>query len=359
MQFTDRFLFKDWALLIYLWFEHFGMGRAQELADYLANADSLAVVCHDNPDPDCIASALGVVAIAESVGVSKSDVLYGGVISHQQNRAFVNRLDVPMDSLSDVDVGDYELLAFVDHGTPGEHTELGPGVVPDVVIDHHPLDEPVDAPFVDVRESVGATATIIVEYLEELGIERDARLGSALLFALHRERIDYLRHPTLKEYEAAHSVCPDADIDLLDQLYGASFTPGTADAIAQAIQNRVQRGASLTSCVGRTSERDALVQAADYLQNIEGVDTVLVFGIVDDAVEMSARSIDPRVNLGDVLQEAFGDVGSAGGHADMAGAAIQLGLFADVDASDRDELVDFVSNRVSRRFFDALRLEED
>ena len=335
------------------------MGRAQELADYLAKADSLAVVCHDNPDPDCIASALGLVAIADSVGVSTSDVLYGGTISHQQNRAFVNRLDVPMNRLSEVDLADYDLLAFVDHAVPGQHTELAPDVIPDIVVDHHPLDEPLDATFVDVRASVGATATIIVEYLKELGIERDARLGSALLFALHRERIDYLRHPTLNEYEAALSVCPDADIDLLDQLYGASFTPATADAIAEAIQNRVQRGASLASCVGRTSERDALVQAADYLQNIEGVDTVLVFGIVDGAVEMSARSIDPRVDLGDVLEESFADLGSAGGHADMAGAQIKLGLFADVDATNGDELVDFVARRVSRRFFNALRLEEE
>jgi len=108
-------LFKDWALLIWLWFEQVDMGRAQELADYLAKADSLAVVCHDNPDPDCIASALGLVAIADSVGVSTSDVLYGGAISHQQNRAFVNRLDVPMDRLSEVDLADYDLLAFVDH----------------------------------------------------------------------------------------------------------------------------------------------------------------------------------------------------------------------------------------------------
>ncbi|WP_440005773.1 DHH family phosphoesterase [Halomicrococcus sp. SG-WS-1] len=334
------------------------MGRAQELVDYLASVDSLAIVCHDNPDPDCIASALALVAIADFAGVETSDVLYGGDISHQQNRAFVNLLDVPMERLVNVDLHDYEGMAFVDHAVPGGHVELGPEVVPDVVVDHHPSEEQVDTTFVDVRESVGATTTIFVGYLEELGIDPDARLASALLFALHRERIDYLRHPTVNEYEAALSVYPNADIDLLDQLYGASFTPSTVDAIAEGIRNRTQRGASLTSCIGRTSERDALVQVADYLQNIEGVDTVLVFGIVNDAVEMSARSIDPRVDVGDVLVEAFGDVGSAGGHTDMAGASIPLGLFADVDA-DVDELVEFVSRRVSNRFFDALNLEKE
>jgi nanoRNase/pAp phosphatase (c-di-AMP/oligoRNAs hydrolase) len=53
------------------------------------------------------------------------------------------------------------------------------------------------------------------------------------------------------------------------------------------------------------------------------------------------------------LRRAFGEVGSAGGHSDMAGAQIPLGLFADV-ADDDADLVEFVSERVSRRFFDAI-----
>lgn len=37
----------------------------------------------------------------------------------------------------------------------------------------------------------------------------------------------------------------------------------------------------------RTSERDALPQAVDYLATLEGVETAIVFGIVDQV--MSAR----------------------------------------------------------------------
>lgn len=330
------------------------MTRAQELVEYLAGVESLAVVCHDNPDPDCIASALALSVIAESAGVEDVALFYGGVISHQQNRAFVNLLHVELDHLDTFDPEEFERVAFVDHSTPAGHTELD-SVKPDIIIDHHSTEDPT-AEFVDVRKDYGATATILIEYLQDLSIEVNVQLGSALLFALHRERIDFIRNPTPHDYEAALYVCRHADLELLEELYGAAFSPATVDAIGEAIRNRVQRGATLATSAGRTSERDALAQAADYLLNVEGVDTVLVFGVVNGSVEMSARSIDPRVHAGNVLRQAFGDVGSAGGHADMAGAQIPLGLFADSDADDT-ELVQFASRRVLHRFFDALHLE--
>ncbi|WP_458187555.1 DHH family phosphoesterase [Haladaptatus sp. NG-WS-4] len=332
------------------------MTRAQELVEYLAGVESLAVVCHDNPDPDCIASALALSVIAEESGVEVIELFYGGTVSHQQNRAFINLLHVSLEHTETFDVDDFDRVAFVDHATPSGHTELD-SVVPDIVIDHHSTETP-SGDFVDLRTEYGATATILVEYLDELDIEVNVQLGSALLFALHRERIDFIREPTPKEYAAALHVCRQADLELLEELYGAAFSPSTVDAIGEAIRNRVQRGATLATLAGRTSERDSLAQAADFLLNVEGVNTVLVFGVVDSAVEMSARSIDPRVHAGNVLKEAFDDVGSAGGHADMAGAKIPLGLFADTNTDD-DELVAFASRRVLHRFFDALHLERE
>ncbi len=330
------------------------MARAQELAEYLAGVESLGIICHDNPDPDCIASALALSVIAEKNEVEDTEIFYGGAISHQQNRAFINLLHVNLEHADAFDPDRFDRTAFVDHAKPAGHTELE-SVVPDIVIDHHSTDRP-NGDFVDLREDYGSTAAILVEYLQDLDIEMNVQLGSALLFALHRERIDFIRDPTTHEYEAALYVYGHADLELLERLYGAAFSPATVDAISEAIRNRVQRGATLATSAGQTSERDALAQAADYLLNVEGVDTVLVFGIVDGTVEMSSRSIDPRVHAGNVLKQAFDDVGSAGGHADMAGAQIPLGLFADSDADD-DELVDFASRRVLNRFFDALHLE--
>jgi nanoRNase/pAp phosphatase (c-di-AMP/oligoRNAs hydrolase) len=334
------------------------MSRAAELASVLEASESLAIICHDNPDPDCLASALALETIAADRGVEDVMIAYGGEISHQQNRAFVNMLELSPRVISAVDLEEYDTVAFVDHTQPGENTELPASVVPDIVVDHHPTGG-LETTFADVRMDYGATATIFIEYLEELEIELTARLASALLFALHRERLDFIREPTEREYEAALTVYPAAELEVLEQLYGSAFSPATLDAIGRAISTRERRSSSLVADVGRTAETDALPQAADYLLNLEGVDTVLVYGIVGNAIRLSARSIDPRVHIGETLETGFDDLGSVGGHHDMAGGRIELGLFADDVDEDADELLGFAGGRLTQRFFEALNLEDE
>jgi nanoRNase/pAp phosphatase (c-di-AMP/oligoRNAs hydrolase) len=148
------------------------------------------------------------------------------------------------------------------------------------------------------------------------------------------------------------------DRDLLRRLSTPAVSGATVDAIADAIRNRVVRGSTLLTHVGRTNERDALPQAADYLATLEGVETAIVFGIVDDAVQLSARSTDSRVHVGDALATAFDDVGSGGGHREMGGGEIPLGLFADYD-SDDEVFLDIVERIVTHRLTAALGLSDD
>ncbi|QLG51126.1 DHH family phosphoesterase [Natrinema halophilum] len=332
------------------------MSRAADLVSALETTESLAIVCHDNPDPDCLASALAFESIATEHDVTDVTITYGGEISHQQNRAFVNMLDISLRTISRTDIGEYDTISFVDHTVPGMNTEVPEQVTPDIVVDHHP-GESSQATYEDVRTDYGATATIFVEYLRDLEIDLTTRLASALLFALHRERLDFVREPTRREYEAALAVYSDANLEILEQLYGSAFTPGTLDAIGRAIVSRDRRGSAMIASVGQTTETDALPQAADYLLNLEGVDTVLAYGIIGDAIRLSGRSIDPRVNMGQTLRSAFDELGAVGGHHDMAGGRIELGLFAD-DEGDVDELLEFVGSRLTNRFFDALNLDE-
>ncbi|EMA18704.1 MULTISPECIES: DHH family phosphoesterase [Haloarcula] len=336
------------------------MRPATELENLLGEADSLTIVCHNNPDPDCLASALALGRIAAAVGIDERRILYSGEISHQQNRSFVNLLEMDLREFDAADVTDREsseLLAFVDHSIPGSNNRVPEDVSVDIVIDHHPAED-ISARFVDHRVEIGATATILTEYLRDLEIELDDRLATALLFAIRRETLGFLRGVTPDEYGAAGFLTGTADSDLLRQLSSPSVSGATVDAIADAIENRTVRGSVLISHVGRTGERDALPQAADYLATLEGVETAIVFGIVEDTIQLSARSTDSRVNIGDVLSESLGDVGSAGGHREMAGGEVPLGIFADY-TSDDAVLVDIVEQVISARLFAGLNLSEE
>jgi nanoRNase/pAp phosphatase (c-di-AMP/oligoRNAs hydrolase) len=335
------------------------MSRAQELQDILAEGAELNIVCHNNPDPDCLASALALGRIATAAGIDEHHILYSGDISHHQNRAFVNLLDIdlkPFDTTTVADRPEGSLLAFVDHSIPGANNRVPDGTAVDIVIDHHPADD-IDARFVDHREELGAAATILTEYVRDLELEPDATLATALLFAIRRETLNFLRGVTRQEYDAAGYLHESTDPGLLRELSNPSVTGATIDAIATAIGNRTTKASVLISHVGRTTERDAVPQAADYLATLEGVETAIVFGVVDDAIHLSGRSSDPRIHVGNALADAFDDVGSAGGHYDVAGGEIPLGIFAD-STSDEASLLDIVERVVTARLAAELGLDD-
>jgi len=53
----------------------------------------IAIVTQDNPDPDAIASALTFKRIVEKMG-KNADIIYGGEIGYDGNKALVNLLGV-------------------------------------------------------------------------------------------------------------------------------------------------------------------------------------------------------------------------------------------------------------------------
>ncbi|MEF8807568.1 DHH family phosphoesterase [Natronomonas sp.] len=336
------------------------MSSPQQLNELLGEGSEITIVCHNNPDPDCLASALALGRIAAAAGIDERHILYSGVISHQQNRAFVNLLDMdlrPFESKSLQNRQPDSLLAFVDHSIPGENNQVPTDTRVDIVIDHHPAGD-IEARFVDHREELGAVSTILTEYVRALDINLDTDLATALLFAIRSDTLDFLRGATRAEYDAAGYLHEHADQEMLRELSSPSVTGGTIDAISMAIDNRRTKGAVLISHVGRTTERDALPQAVDYLVRLEGVQTAIVFGIVNNSVQISARSPDARVHVGNVLNEAFEDVGSGGGHHDVAGGEIPLGLFADY-TSDDAQLLDIIEQIVTTRLLAELNLSDE
>ena len=328
--------------------------RMRELQRVLRDIDHLAVVSHDNPDPDAIASGVALARLAQRAGC-EAEVCYYGEITHQENLAFVNMLDLDLRGLEpDEELAEFDGIALVDHSRPGVNDQLPPGIGVDIVIDHHPPRSPVNAGFVDLRSNVGATSTLLVDYIDQFDIPFDETLATALLFGIHVDTDGFSREISEQDFIAGAKLVEHADFGMLEQIGSPSISVGTFEIIARAIRNRRVEGPAVLSCVGRLSERDALAQAADRLLTLEDVSIVVVYGIKDGEIYVSGRARGAEIDLGEALREAFGQIGSAGGHVDMAGAQIELGVLESVE--DREEsLTEIVEDVVSSRFLDVLR----
>ncbi|WP_226041305.1 DHH family phosphoesterase [Natrinema sp. DC36] len=332
----------------------YNAGKLAEIVEQTSTR--LAIVTQDSPDPDSIASAAALQAIADHLGI-ESDIIYLGDVGHQENRAFVNLLGIDLvqwDEIEDHSI--YDTVALVDHATSGEMD-----LPIDIVIDHHEseTDDGVEPEFVDIRPNMSSTSTIMTKYIQEFDMNVSEEVATALLYGIRAETLDFKRDTTPADLTAAAYLYPFANHDTLEQVESPSMSPETLDVLAEAITNRDVQGSHLVSNAGFVRDREALTQAASHLLNLEGVTTTAVFGIADETIFLAGRSKDIRINIGKVLDDAYGEIGETAGHSTQASAEIPLGIFTGIEISEdtRETLLELTEEAVKRTLFDAMGVE--
>jgi nanoRNase/pAp phosphatase (c-di-AMP/oligoRNAs hydrolase) len=335
---------------------------SQRLFSLLAGWEgTLGIITHNNPDPDAISSAVALAAIARTANprTLATRIFYDGTIGHQENRTFVNLLDIKMEHLSPEALAQCTYLAMVDCPGPGANNDVPPQTRIDIVIDHHRegKQRPFAGSFADIRPAAGSTASILTQYLQELDVPVDKRIATALLYGIRTDTREFRRNVTPQDLGYAGFLLPLTDADLLDKIMSPSMSQETLDVIGTAITKRRIQSGYLFANVGFVMNRDALPQAADLLITLEGVNTALVYGITDTAIVISARNRDVRLHIGNALSEAFGEMGDAGGHPNMAAATLPLHYFGKVE--DKARLLEIVIEPVLRKFRDLVGLENE
>lgn len=195
---------------------------------------------------------------------------------------------------------------------------------------------------------------MMVEYFRRLAVPIDETTATALLFGIRTDTDDFSRGLARLDFEAAAELVPLADNGVLDQVERPTVSSETLETLSEAIRNRRVRHRVCATCVGRVRDRDALAQAADRLLGMEEVDATLVYGFRDATVYLSARARGTDLDIGETLREAFDQIGSAGGHAAMAGAQIPLGFLGEETEDDEELLTRIVREVIDERFFETL-----
>jgi nanoRNase/pAp phosphatase (c-di-AMP/oligoRNAs hydrolase) len=330
--------------------------KTRELTEIIDGTERrMAIRIHRSPDPDSIASATALQAVAESRGVEAA-IVYEGEIGRQENRAFVNLLGIELVSAEDVDPGSFDTIALVDHAKSGDPEDE---TAADIILDHYEHEHEHSAAFTDIRPNVSATSTILTKYIQELDLTLGQEVATALLYGIRAETLDFKRDTTPADLTAAAYLYPFADHDVLEQVESPSMSAETLDVLAEAIRNREVQGSHLVSNAGFIRDRDALTQAAQHLLNLEGITTTAVFAIADDTIYLAARSKDIRMDIGKVLEDAFADTGEIAGHSTDASVEIPLGIFTGIEVSEenRTTLLELTEEAVKKKLFRAMGVE--
>ncbi|HET7342142.1 MAG TPA: phosphoesterase, partial [Methylomirabilota bacterium] len=194
----------------------------------------------------------------------------------------------------------------------------------DLVIDHHPEDTPARARLRDVRPTYGATSTILTEYLRAADVKIRERLATALLYGIKTDTLHLERGATRADMQAFAFLHGLANHNVLRRIERPDLPEAALDVLARGIAGRRLLDGVMFAHLGPVAYPELIAQFADLFLQVEGAEWSVVSGRVQQELHISVRNVGYVRAAGDVVREAFGDLGGAGGHRSMAKAVVRL-----------------------------------
>jgi nanoRNase/pAp phosphatase (c-di-AMP/oligoRNAs hydrolase) len=300
--------------------------RAHRLLKLLADKKRILVTSHMHPDPDAIASCMGVRALLKAkLKDAEVDFSLKGTVADGVNSGFVEVSQPPLVPWDDAKLSTYDAIVMLDVQPSFAYSPLPDGVAPTAVIDHHRArGRKPQCPFVDIRTEVGATASIIFSYLTEMDVDIAPNLAASLLYAIESDLAGSAGHPGELDNMALSNLTLVADPRLLYQMRYARLPREFYADFARGVNEAHQAGNLLATFIGPTEAPEMTAVVADFLLRLKGVDWVLVGALHENRFVLSLRTNDPKASAGEMMRRLLRNYGTGGGHRTKAGGFVPL-----------------------------------
>jgi len=310
--------------------------KIKELHALVGDDDRIAILLQDDPDPDGISSAM---ALRTLLGRNKltTPIFSFGAVTRPENRSMVRLLEINIERANKEALQSFDKVAMVDVQPFYFQGRLDRA---DIVFDHHPIHVPGAAPFEDVRTRYGATATLMTEYLLSADERISERLATALLYGIKSDTLMLSRRVTDHDLQAFTHLYPLANYGLLRQIERPEMPVSFARILAQAMKRMEVKDGLIVLHLGHVERDDLIVQMADFCLDFEGVHWVAVSGKLNGKLAIAVRNHGTVGSAGEVVHELFGDIGSAGGHRNMAKAVIPVRAWRKREGTARDRPIE-------------------
>ena len=313
-------------------------GKLSRLKEILAGNQSMLIVLQDNPDPDAIATGVGLRELANHLFGISCSLVHGGLVGRAENRALARYVGVNLRPIDEINVANFDLVAMVDTQPNTGNNALPDGTPVDVLIDHHPMRKASrDVPFTDIRKHYGAASTIIFEYLVEAGVEIDTPIATALLYGIRSDTQELGRDATGADIRAHLALYQLANSRMLGQITHAGLPDDYYRIRHAALANARRSGRGMYTNLGEIANTDMISEIADLLLRHENTQFSLVIGSRQDTMHLSLRTSVPEADAGRIMRRIVSRKGTGGGHSMMAGGQIPLGKVNSAAARKRLE----------------------
>jgi nanoRNase/pAp phosphatase (c-di-AMP/oligoRNAs hydrolase) len=323
--------------------------RVEQYQRYLADADRILILLHNDPDPDAMASGLALRTLLRR---TRTTAIIGTFqpATRPENLRMANLLDIKIEVLNRRSLNEFPRIATVDvqpHYFGGLLNRV------DLVIDHHPARAGYSAAFKDIRPDYGSTCTILTEHLRAVDANISERTATAMLYAIKSDTLFLSRHTDESDLDAFRFLYPLANAALVRKMEGSETNLERLACLSTAMQRSRVDGALYTSHLGEVEREDLITFVADFLLQVDEISWSVVTGIVRQNVVISARHLGESGDAGKFVRRSFGDIGSAGGHRVMAKAVAPVDRFIEKFGSVEPDRVLAVTHALAEEFLQA------
>ena len=296
------------------------------LSKVLADQKTILIHPHNYPDPDAIAASAALRYFLKKRYQVESQIIYAGYIGRVENKALVQYLNKPLRLVRSSDWNLGLKIALVDTQPGVGNNSLPVNQRADVVIDHHPMRTVFETGiYIDIRPELGASSTILTEYLLEAGIEPTTKLATALFFGIKTDTMGLSRNPSPSDIKAYFYLQQLIDVDALARIEQAQVPVSYFQSIDNAIHaGQIFDKDVVIAYLGYLSYPDLCAEIADFFMRLSGVQWVLCMGVFSNELILSVRSRNKKIGAGNLVKEIIGNKGPAGGHGVMAAGNINL-----------------------------------
>ena len=256
-------------------------------------------------------------------------------------------LELELEDMSAVDVSRFAGAALVDTQPEFGHTVLPEGVPVLAVFDHHvppkkkgkngagkknggtpaqeaPEPAPAEIPHRDVRLKIGATCSILYEYLRDAEVALDTKTASALFCGVRYDTMDLSRNASPLDEEAYYETFRHADRAAIARIDDPPLPQSYYRELSRALSLARQHGPLVIALLGEVENPESVAEMADFFLRLKGCSFVVVGGAYEGQYVLSLRTEERFGRAYPLMSRLLDGLGSFGGHGRIAGARIEL-----------------------------------
>ncbi len=314
--------------------------KIKKLFSTVSPDDVLAVLI--NADPDALSSALALKRMLWRK-VRRTGIYRINAISRPDNLAMIKLLKVDHRHIRKLNPAEVTRWAIID--SQPHHNALFGKYKFDIIIDHHPPGPLVNAPYVDIRQDYGATATLMIEYLRAAKIKPSPKLATALFYGIKTDTENFARPTTERDIKAFRYLYPYVNTHIIKKIESSEFTKKSLTSFREALDRYEIIRNRVFIHMGTVKDPDVLVIIADFFLKVAEASWSIVSGVYGQKLIVIFRNAGFRRDAGKLAGALFGKLGSAGGHKNAARAEVPL-HHLDIETKDENAVAEFVKKRI-------------